>query len=91
MFSILFAAILQKCASGSHRKHNFANCIFDANSDQGLVRIVFMPLARRLLMFFENHKISPTVVLGRHGGMRRGAGERFERGLRDSERLVVWV
>ena len=42
MFSILFAAILQKCASGSHRKHNFANCIFDANSHQLLVTHSFL-------------------------------------------------
>ena len=28
----LFAAILQKCASGSSGKHNFANWIFDAKS-----------------------------------------------------------
>ena len=91
MFSNLFAAILQKCASGSHGKHNFANCIFDANSRQVLCTIVLLPLARRLLMFFENHKISLMVVLGRPGGMRRGAGERFERGLRDSERLVLSI
>ena len=32
MFLFLFAAILQKCASGSSGKHNFANCIFDAKS-----------------------------------------------------------
>ena len=31
MFLFLFAAILQKCASGSSGKHSFANCIFDAN------------------------------------------------------------
>ena len=32
MFLFLFAAILQKCASGCSGKHNFANCIFDAKS-----------------------------------------------------------
>ena len=80
MFVFLFAANLQKCASGSGGKHNFANCIFDANSHQGLWDIVFVPLARRLLLFFENHKISPTRILGRPGGMRGGAGGRFEGG-----------
>ena len=91
MFSILFAAILQKCASGSHRKHNCANCIFDAKSHQVPGTTIVFPLARRLLLFFENHKISLMRTLGRPGGMRRGAGERFERGLRDSERLVLWI
>ena len=80
MFLILFAAFLQKCASGSRRKHNFANCILDANSQQVLGDMIFVPLARRFLMFFENHKISFMRTLGRPGGMRRGAGGRFEGG-----------
>ena len=74
MFLILFAPILQKCASGSYGKHNFANCIFDANSHHVPFGTIILPLARRLLVFFENHRISPTVVLGRPGGMRKGAG-----------------
>ena len=57
-------------------------CIFDANSYQGAVRIVFWLLARQLLVFFENHKISPPVVVERPGGMRRGAGGDL-RGVRD--------
>ena len=79
-----FAAVLQEFASGSSGKHNFANCIFDANSLQGAVSIVFFPLARHSLVFFENHKISPPVVLGRPGGMRGGAGGRLEGGLRSA-------
>ena len=60
-------------------------CIFDANSYQGAVRIVFLLLARHWLVFFENHKISPTVVLRRPGGMRGGAGGRLDGGLRSAD------
>ena len=35
-------------------------------------------------MFFENHKISPVLVLGGPGGMRRGAGGDFEGVLRSA-------
>ena len=55
-----------------------AACIFDANSYQGLSLTVFCQLAWQLLVFFENHKISPVLVLGGPGGMRRGAGGDFE-------------
>ena len=48
--------------------------IFNANSYQGLGGIIFLLLARHWLVFFENHKISPTVILRRPGGMRGGAG-----------------
>ena len=48
-------------------------CIFDAKSHQILVSIVFLQLARHWLLFFENHKIDPWMVLGRPGGMRGGA------------------
>ena len=80
MFVFLFAANLQKCASGSGGKHNFGNCIFDANSDQNPAVTVFLPLARQPLVFFENHKIDRAVILRRPGGMRGGAGGRFEGG-----------
>ena len=63
-------------------KMHVAACIFDAKTYQGQARTVFCQLARQLLVFFENHKISPTVVLGWPGGMRRGAGGDFE-GVRD--------
>ena len=80
MFKFIFAALLQEFASGSSGKHNFANCIFDANSHQGASDIVFSQLARHSLVCFENQKISPAVVLRRPGGMRGGAGGRFEGG-----------
>ena len=82
MFVFLFAANLQKCASGSGGKHNFANCIFDANSDQVLSATIFFQLARHWLVFFENHKIDRLRLMGRPGGMRGGAGGDFE-GVRD--------
>ena len=46
---------------------------------QVLVSIVFH-LPRHGLLFFENHKIDRAVVLGRPGGMRGGAGRRYEEG-----------
>ena len=49
--------------------------------------IVFLQLARHWLLFFENHKIDPLVILARPGGMRRGAGGRFEGGLRHLQDL----
>ena len=52
MFLFLFAAVLQKCASGSSGKHNFANCIFDASSYPDPSRTVYLQLARRLIVFF---------------------------------------
>ena len=52
---------------------------------QGQSRTVYFQLARQWLVFFENHKISPTRILGRPGGMRGGAGERFERGQRSAD------
>ena len=42
--------------------------------------IVFLQLARHWLLFFENHKIDPLVILDRPGGMRGGAGRRYEEG-----------
>ena len=59
-----------------------AACIFDAKTYQGQVSVSLLQLARQLLVFFENHKISPMLVLGWPGGMRRGAGGDFE-GVRD--------
>ena len=63
-------------------KMHVAARIFDANPYQGPWGISFCQLARQLLVFFENHKISRAVVLGGPGGMRRGAGGDFE-GVRD--------
>ena len=85
-----FATLLQEFASGSSGKHNFANCIFDANSHQGLGGTIILQLARHSLVFFENQKISPPVVLGRPGGMRGGAGGDL-RGSEISERVVLWI
>ena len=55
-----------------------AACIFDAKTYQGQASTIGWRLARQLLVFFENHKISPVLVLGWPGGMRRGAGGDFE-------------
>ena len=63
-------------------KMHVAACIFDAKTHQGQAKTIICQLARQLLMFFENHKIRWTVVLGWPGGMRRGAGGDFE-GVRD--------
>ena len=59
-------------------KMHVAACIFDAKIYQGPSSTVICQLARQLLVFFENHKISWAVVLGWPGGMRRGAGGRLE-------------
>ena len=61
-------------------KVHFAACIFDAKTYQGQGDTIMLHLARQLLLFFENHKISPPMVLGWPGGMRRAAGGRFEGG-----------
>ena len=63
-------------------KMHVAACIFDAKAYQGQAKTIFCQLARQLLLFFENDKISSTVVLRLPGGMRRGAGGDFE-GVRD--------
>ena len=55
-----------------------AACIFDARQYQGPSKTVICQLARQQLVFFENHKITSTVVLGWPGGMHRGAGGNFE-------------
>ena len=49
--------------------------------------IVFLHLARRVPSEMKIMKISPTVVLGRPGGMRGGAGRRYEDGLRYTKDL----
>ena len=53
---------------------HFATYIFNANSHQGTTGTVILHFARQTLMFFENHKISPWMVLGWPGGMRGAAG-----------------
>ena len=65
-------------------KMHVAACIFDAKTYQGQGETIMWPLARQLLLFFENHKISPVLVLGGPGGMRRGAGGDFEAVLRSA-------
>ena len=55
-------------------KVHFAACIFDAKTYQGQALTVMLHLARQLLLFFENHKISPARILGWPGGMREAAG-----------------
>ena len=51
---------------------------------QGPVSMSFLPLARHWLLFFENHKISPPVILERPGGMRGAAGRGFGEGQRSA-------
>ena len=80
MFLFLFAAILQKCASGSYGKHNFANCIFDAKSHQDLSLTSCLHFARPVPSEMKITKISPVRFLGRPGGMRGGAGGEFRGG-----------
>ena len=63
-------------------KVHFAACIFDAKTYQGQALTVMLHLARQLLLFFENHKISPWRIFGWPGGMRRAGGGRYEGGLR---------
>ena len=75
----------RKCASCSGGEHGFEKQLFDANSYQVPPSISFLLLARHWLVFFENHKIDRMVVLRRPGGMRGGAGGRFEGGLRSAD------
>ena len=75
---------------------HIAACIFDATTYQCLSGTVFCQLARQLLVFFENHKISPRIVLGGAGGMLRGAGVDFEGVLRSARcdlrcGLRLWI
>ena len=60
----------------------FATYIFDANSHQGPSGIVFLHFARPVPSEMKITKIRPRIVFGWPGGMRRGAGGRFEGGLR---------
>ena len=53
---------------------HFATYIFNANSYQDPSSTVILHFARQPLVFFENHKISPMVVLGWPGGMHEAAG-----------------
>ena len=52
----------------------FATYIFDAILQQGPSDIVFLHFARPVPSEMKIVKINPTVVLGRPGGMRGGAG-----------------
>ena len=61
-------------------KRHLEGCIFYADSHHDPSVADFYQLARHWLLFFENHKISPALILGRPGGMRGGAGRRFEEG-----------
>ena len=65
-------------------KVHFAACIFDAKMYQGQALTIMLHLARQLVLFFENHKISPPMVLGWPGGMRMGAGGDYEGVLRSA-------
>ena len=70
----------KKVARKMQAKWHLEACIFDANSQQGPWDIIFLQLARRWLVFFENHIIQVHGGWGRPGGMRGGAGGRFEGG-----------
>ena len=52
----------------------------DFQCPESLGGIVLLLLAQHWLVFFENHKINPPMILGWPGGMRGGAGRRFEEG-----------
>ena len=69
----------------------FATYIFDGNLHQGPWDIVFLHFARPVPSEMKITKISSTVVLARPGGMRRGAGRRYEEGQRYFGGLVVWI
>ena len=62
-----------------HRTHHI-NCIFDASSHQDPSRIVFLHFAWRVPSEMKITKTRWMHVCGRPGGMRRGAGGRFEGG-----------
>ena len=80
------STFLKKCDTKSELEHE--------NHERGVLQLAFLmqirtkvrpasfcwPLARHWLVFFENHKIDPLMVLERPGGMRGGAGRRFEEG-----------
>ena len=72
----------RNCVSCPGGEHGFEKQFFDANSYQVPGGTIILQLARHWLLFFENHKIDRAVVLGRPGGMRGGAGRRYEEGLR---------
>ena len=61
-----------------------AACMFDARTYQGQAKTVMCQLARQLLVFFEDHKISLPLVVGGPGGMRSGARGDFEGVLRSA-------
>ena len=61
-------------------KWYFECCIFDANSCKGPCGISFLHFARRVPSEMKITKTRWTVDLGWPGGMRRGAGGKFEGG-----------
>ena len=63
-------------------KSRLTNYIFDAYSYQVPVSIVFLHFARRVPSEMKITKTRVMIVLGRPGGMRRGAGGDL-RGVRD--------
>ena len=52
--------------------------------------IVILHLARRVPSEMKIMKIDRAVVLGRPGGMRGGAGRRYEEGLRYTKDFGSW-
>ena len=60
-------------------KWHLEACIFDANSQQGPGDTIILQLARRWLVFFENHIIQVHGGFGSAGRNARGAGGRLER------------
>ena len=60
--------------------------------NQGPWGTVILHLARRGPSEMKIMKISPPVILGRPGGMRGGAGGRFEGGQRSADlNLMMWT
>ena len=70
----------RECASCSSGVHDFENAIL--NQDPSSTNILL--IARRVPSEMKIMKISWTVDLGRPGGMRGGAGRRYEEGQRSA-------
>ena len=62
-------------------KWHLEACIFDAYSQHDPSRTTILQLARRWLVFFENHKIQVDAPFGSAGRNARGHWGRLLRGL----------
>ena len=67
-------------ATKMQAKWHLEACIFDANSHHDPPRTIILHFARRVPSEMKSTKINRAVIFGRPGGMRGGAGGRFEGG-----------